>query len=167
MTTEEHLEYQLKNTATLNQSLVSYFNLFPYSTLKFIIKSSCSDLENKVMATTDCACDQHRTSPRTLRGSGSGAEDATSTLPLSNPRHGGSPADAQLAVLGAHQGTCHFPHLSTISSCHQDHYDPQQTYQDPNRAYHDVVNALGQYPSLSPRTDVYSGLYPMHATLAI
>lgn len=38
----------------------------------------------------------------------------------------------------------------------QDHYDPKQTYHDPNRAYHDVVNALSQYPSLSPRTDVYS-----------
>lgn len=38
----------------------------------------------------------------------------------------------------------------------QDHYDPQQTYQDPNRTYYDVANALAQYPSLSPRTDVYS-----------
>ncbi|KAJ5593962.1 uncharacterized protein N7459_000170 [Penicillium hispanicum] len=40
----------------------------------------------------------------------------------------------------------------------QDHYDPKQTYHDPNRAYHDVANALAQYPSLSPRTDVYSEL---------
>ncbi|KAJ5793433.1 hypothetical protein N7457_000032 [Penicillium paradoxum] len=38
----------------------------------------------------------------------------------------------------------------------KDHYDPQQTYRDPNRAYHDVANALAQYPSLSPRTDVYT-----------
>lgn len=38
----------------------------------------------------------------------------------------------------------------------QDHYDPKQTYQDPNRTYHDIANALAQYPSLSPRTDVYS-----------
>ncbi|KAJ6034045.1 uncharacterized protein N7446_007658 [Penicillium canescens] len=38
----------------------------------------------------------------------------------------------------------------------KDHYDPQQTYQDPNRTYHDVANALAQYPSLSPRTDVYT-----------
>ncbi|KAJ5422751.1 Steadiness box [Penicillium cf. griseofulvum] len=38
----------------------------------------------------------------------------------------------------------------------KDHYDPQQTYRDPNRTYHDVVNALSQYPSLSPRTDVYT-----------
>ncbi|KAJ5861879.1 uncharacterized protein N7529_009189 [Penicillium soppii] len=38
----------------------------------------------------------------------------------------------------------------------KDHYDPQQTYHDPNRAYHDVANALSQYPSLSPRTDVYT-----------
>lgn len=43
-----------------------------------------------------------------------------------------------------------------ISRPSQDHYDPKQTYHDPNRAYHDVVNALAQYPSLSPRTDVYS-----------
>ncbi|KAJ5119192.1 hypothetical protein N7526_010829 [Penicillium atrosanguineum] len=38
----------------------------------------------------------------------------------------------------------------------KDHYDPKQTYQDPNRAYHDVANALAQYPSLAPRTDVYT-----------
>ncbi|KAJ5818056.1 hypothetical protein N7474_003647 [Penicillium riverlandense] len=38
----------------------------------------------------------------------------------------------------------------------KDHYDPQQTYHDPNRSYHDVANALAQYPSLSPRTDVYT-----------
>ncbi|OQE11299.1 hypothetical protein PENFLA_c073G06459 [Penicillium flavigenum] len=38
----------------------------------------------------------------------------------------------------------------------KDHYDPQQTYRDPNRTYHDVANALAQYPSLSPRTDVYT-----------
>ncbi|KAJ5396440.1 hypothetical protein N7509_004553 [Penicillium cosmopolitanum] len=38
----------------------------------------------------------------------------------------------------------------------QDHYDPKQTYQDPNRTYHDIANALAQYPSLSPRTDVYT-----------
>ncbi|CAI7654961.1 unnamed protein product [Penicillium bialowiezense] len=38
----------------------------------------------------------------------------------------------------------------------KDHYDPQQTYHDPNRTYHDVANALSQYPSLSPRTDVYT-----------
>ncbi|KAJ5153519.1 Ubiquitin E2 variant N-terminal [Penicillium canariense] len=38
----------------------------------------------------------------------------------------------------------------------KDHYDPKQTYHDPNRAYHDVANALAQYPTLSPRTDVYT-----------
>ncbi|KAJ5707491.1 hypothetical protein N7488_007292 [Penicillium malachiteum] len=38
----------------------------------------------------------------------------------------------------------------------KDHYDPKQTYHDPNRAYHDVAHALAQYPSLSPRTDVYT-----------
>ncbi|KAJ5668607.1 uncharacterized protein N7477_007177 [Penicillium maclennaniae] len=38
----------------------------------------------------------------------------------------------------------------------KDHYDPKQTYQDPNRTYHDVANALAQYPSLAPRTDVYT-----------
>lgn len=38
----------------------------------------------------------------------------------------------------------------------QDHYDPRQTYRDPNRTYHDVASALAQYPSLAPRTDVYS-----------
>ncbi|CAG8888776.1 unnamed protein product [Penicillium egyptiacum] len=38
----------------------------------------------------------------------------------------------------------------------KDHYDPQQTYRDPNRTYHDVANALSQFPSLSPRTDVYT-----------
>ncbi|KAJ5538752.1 hypothetical protein N7494_008231 [Penicillium frequentans] len=42
------------------------------------------------------------------------------------------------------------------SALTKDHYDPKQTYHDPNRAYHDVVNALAQYPSLSPRTDVYT-----------
>ncbi|KAJ6157835.1 hypothetical protein N7470_005427 [Penicillium chermesinum] len=35
----------------------------------------------------------------------------------------------------------------------KDHYDPNQTYHDPNRTYQDVVSALAQYPSLSPRTD--------------
>ncbi|KAJ5220395.1 hypothetical protein N7468_009599 [Penicillium chermesinum] len=38
----------------------------------------------------------------------------------------------------------------------KDHYDPNQTYHDPNRTYQDVVSALAQYPSLSPRTDVYT-----------
>ncbi|PKY00765.1 UEV-domain-containing protein [Aspergillus campestris IBT 28561] len=38
----------------------------------------------------------------------------------------------------------------------RDHYDPRQTYQDPNRTYYDVANVLAQYPSLSPRTDVYT-----------
>ncbi|GLI80705.1 suppressor protein stp22 of temperature-sensitive alpha-factor receptor and arginine permease [Penicillium ochrochloron] len=38
----------------------------------------------------------------------------------------------------------------------KDHHDPKQTYHDPNRTYHDVANALAQYPSLSPRTDVYT-----------
>ncbi|GIK01843.1 hypothetical protein Aspvir_005884 [Aspergillus viridinutans] len=38
----------------------------------------------------------------------------------------------------------------------RDHYDPKQTYQDPNRTYYDVANVLAQYPSLSPRTDVYT-----------
>ncbi|KAJ5917952.1 hypothetical protein N7454_010327 [Penicillium verhagenii] len=42
------------------------------------------------------------------------------------------------------------------SALTKDHYDPKQTYHDPNRAYHDVANALTQYPSLSPRTDVYT-----------
>ncbi|KAJ5561261.1 hypothetical protein N7461_000022 [Penicillium sp. DV-2018c] len=36
------------------------------------------------------------------------------------------------------------------------HYDPQQSYRDPNRTYHDVTFALSQCPSLSPRTDVYT-----------
>ncbi|KAE8144502.1 UEV domain-containing protein [Aspergillus avenaceus] len=38
----------------------------------------------------------------------------------------------------------------------RDHYDPRQTYQDPNRTYHDVALVLAQYPSLSPRTEVYT-----------
>ncbi|KAL5354993.1 UEV domain-containing protein [Aspergillus floccosus] len=38
----------------------------------------------------------------------------------------------------------------------RDHYDPRQTYQDPNRTYSDVANVLAQYPSLSPRTEVYT-----------
>ncbi|PYI07898.1 UEV-domain-containing protein [Aspergillus sclerotiicarbonarius CBS 121057] len=38
----------------------------------------------------------------------------------------------------------------------RDHYDPRQTYQDPNRTYYDVANVLGQYPSLGPRTEVYT-----------
>lgn len=38
----------------------------------------------------------------------------------------------------------------------QDHYDSRQTYQDPNRTYYDVASVLAQYPSLSPRTEVYS-----------
>ncbi|KAB8073103.1 UEV domain-containing protein [Aspergillus leporis] len=38
----------------------------------------------------------------------------------------------------------------------RDHYDSRQTYQDPNRTYYDVALALGQYPSLSPRTEVYT-----------
>lgn len=38
----------------------------------------------------------------------------------------------------------------------QNHYDPKQTYRDPNRTYHDVARTLAQYPSVGPRTDVYS-----------
>ncbi|RAK72838.1 putative endosomal sorting complex protein TSG101 [Aspergillus fijiensis CBS 313.89] len=38
----------------------------------------------------------------------------------------------------------------------RDHYDPRLTYQDPNRTYHDVANALAQYPSIAPRTEVYT-----------
>ncbi|KAE8376768.1 UEV domain-containing protein [Aspergillus bertholletiae] len=38
----------------------------------------------------------------------------------------------------------------------RDHYDPRQTYNDPNRTYHDVASVLAQYPSLSPRTEVYT-----------
>ncbi|KAE8354705.1 UEV domain-containing protein [Aspergillus coremiiformis] len=38
----------------------------------------------------------------------------------------------------------------------RDHYDPRQTYQDPNRTYYDVALVLAQYPSLSPRTEVYT-----------
>lgn len=34
----------------------------------------------------------------------------------------------------------------------------QQEYRDVNRAYSDVAQALAQYPSLSPRTDVHSML---------
>ncbi|OJJ44421.1 hypothetical protein ASPZODRAFT_71772 [Penicilliopsis zonata CBS 506.65] len=38
----------------------------------------------------------------------------------------------------------------------KDHHDPKQTYLDPNRTYYDVARALTQYPTLSPRTDVYT-----------
>ncbi|PYH95915.1 UEV-domain-containing protein [Aspergillus ellipticus CBS 707.79] len=38
----------------------------------------------------------------------------------------------------------------------RDHYDPRQTYQDPNRTYYDVANMLAQFPSLGPRTEVYT-----------
>ncbi|PYI22800.1 UEV-domain-containing protein [Aspergillus japonicus CBS 114.51] len=38
----------------------------------------------------------------------------------------------------------------------RDHHDPRLTYQDPNRTYHDVANALAQYPSIAPRTEVYT-----------
>ncbi|KAJ5475688.1 hypothetical protein N7539_007975 [Penicillium diatomitis] len=38
----------------------------------------------------------------------------------------------------------------------KDHYDPKQTYHDPNRTYQDVANTLAQYPTISPRTDVYT-----------
>ncbi|PWY87484.1 UEV-domain-containing protein [Aspergillus heteromorphus CBS 117.55] len=38
----------------------------------------------------------------------------------------------------------------------RDHHDPRQTYQDPNRTYYDVANVLAQYPSLGPRTEVYT-----------
>ncbi|KAE8312229.1 UEV domain-containing protein [Aspergillus transmontanensis] len=38
----------------------------------------------------------------------------------------------------------------------RDHYDSRQTYQDPNRTYYDVASVLAQYPSLSPRTEVYT-----------
>jgi predicted metal-dependent phosphotriesterase family hydrolase len=69
--------------------------------------------------------------------------------------HGGPSADTQLALQCIDQGTyLQYDIITKLTS--QDHYDPQQTYQDPNRTYHDVANALAQYPSLSPRTDVYS-----------
>lgn len=75
-------------------------------------------------------------------------------------QHGGPPADADLAILCPIQGML----ASKLPVCFkltplQDRYDPKQTYHDPNRTYHDVANALAQYPSLSPRTDVYSTLY--------
>ncbi|KAL3482200.1 UEV domain-containing protein [Aspergillus californicus] len=38
----------------------------------------------------------------------------------------------------------------------RDHYDSRQTYQDPNRTYYDVANVLAKYPTLSPRTEVYT-----------
>ncbi|KAL4866765.1 UEV domain-containing protein [Aspergillus spectabilis] len=38
----------------------------------------------------------------------------------------------------------------------RDHYDPRQTYQDPNRTYYDVANALAKFPALSPQTEVYT-----------
>ncbi|KAL5333508.1 UEV domain-containing protein [Aspergillus crustosus] len=38
----------------------------------------------------------------------------------------------------------------------RDHYDPRQTYQDPNRTYYDVANVLAKYPALSPQTEVYT-----------
>ncbi|CAG8895766.1 unnamed protein product [Penicillium nalgiovense] len=39
----------------------------------------------------------------------------------------------------------------------KDHYDPQQTYRDPNRTYHDVANALSQYPSLPSNRSYETG----------
>ena len=48
------------------------------------------------------------------------------------------------------------PGMILIMALVQDHHDSRQTYQDPNRTYYDVANVLAQYPSLSPRTDVYS-----------
>ncbi|KAL6238290.1 UEV domain-containing protein [Aspergillus navahoensis] len=38
----------------------------------------------------------------------------------------------------------------------RDHYDPRQTYQDPNRTYYDVANALAKFPTLAPETAVYT-----------
>ncbi|KAL4784767.1 UEV domain-containing protein [Aspergillus varians] len=38
----------------------------------------------------------------------------------------------------------------------RDHYDPRQTYQDPNRTYYDVANALAKFPTLGPETAVYT-----------
>ncbi|KAL4875648.1 UEV domain-containing protein [Aspergillus karnatakaensis] len=38
----------------------------------------------------------------------------------------------------------------------RDHYDPRQTYQDPNRTYYDVANVLAKFPALAPRTEVYT-----------
>ncbi|KAL4962891.1 putative endosomal sorting complex protein TSG101 [Aspergillus stella-maris] len=38
----------------------------------------------------------------------------------------------------------------------RDHYDPRQTYQDPNRTYYDVANVLAKFPGLAPETAVYT-----------
>ncbi|BCS21993.1 putative endosomal sorting complex protein TSG101 [Aspergillus puulaauensis] len=38
----------------------------------------------------------------------------------------------------------------------RDHYDPRQTYQDPNRTYYDVANVLAKFPTLAPETAVYT-----------
>ncbi|RDW67360.1 putative endosomal sorting complex protein TSG101 [Aspergillus mulundensis] len=38
----------------------------------------------------------------------------------------------------------------------RDHYDPRQTYQDPNRTYYDVANVLAKFPMLTPETAVYT-----------
>ncbi|KAJ5161328.1 hypothetical protein N7492_006720 [Penicillium capsulatum] len=67
-------------------------------------------------------------------------------------RCGGRDLNSATPVMAVPQRTLNW----LYSVLTKDHYDPQQTYQDPNRAYHDVANALGQYPSLSPRTDVYT-----------
>ncbi|KAL5048619.1 hypothetical protein BDW71DRAFT_177131 [Aspergillus fruticulosus] len=38
----------------------------------------------------------------------------------------------------------------------RDHYDPRQTYQEPNRTYYDVANVLAKFPTLAPETAVYT-----------
>ncbi|KAH4284950.1 hypothetical protein HBH64_238440 [Parastagonospora nodorum] len=46
--------------------------------------------------------------------------------------------------------------LTTIALCELDANDPTKEYKDVNRTYHDAAEALSHYPSLSPRTEVYT-----------
>ncbi|EAT76536.2 hypothetical protein SNOG_16164 [Parastagonospora nodorum SN15] len=49
--------------------------------------------------------------------------------------------------------------LTTIALCELDANDPTKEYKDVNRTYHDAAEALSHYPSLSPRTEVYTSAY--------
>jgi ESCRT-I complex subunit TSG101 len=56
--------------------------------------------------------------------------------------------------------------FTTIALWVLDANDATKEYKDVNRTYHDAAEALSHYPSLSPRTEVYSTSPPRPQQLA-
>jgi ESCRT-I complex subunit TSG101 len=64
------------------------------------------------------------------------------------------PEDTALALRCSEQGTC-----LDLTICDEALTVSCQEYRDPNRAYSDLAQTLERFPTISPRTDVYSTLH--------